>query len=92
MNRRLKILTAVGIVLGLAILLLVIHHYQLRFAVEKYIADLKARGEPMELAQVIPPSVPPDKNGAPLITNALAQLYASPNAPTGWSAIMRPMA
>ena len=63
MSRRLKILIAVGIVLGLAILVPVIHHYQLR-AARKYIAELKAQGEPMELAQVIPPPVPPDKNGA----------------------------
>ena len=60
--------------LGVAILIPVIHHYQLRFAVEKYISELKAKGEPMELAQVIPPPVPPEKNGVPLIMNALTNL------------------
>ena len=75
MSRRLKILIGAGIVLGLAILIPVVRHYQLRFAVEKYVSELKAKGEPMELAQVIPPPVPPDRNGAPLITNALAQIY-----------------
>jgi hypothetical protein len=74
MNRRLKILTAAGIVLGLAILIPVIHHYQLRFAVEKYISELKAKGEPMELAQVIPPPVPPEKNAAPLFLKAVTLL------------------
>ena len=83
MSRRLKILTGAGIVLGLAIFIPVIHHYQLRAATEAYIAELKAQGEPLELAQVIPLPVLPGKNGAPLITNALAQLYASPNA-TNW--------
>ncbi len=48
--------------------------YQLRFAVASYIAKLKAKGEPMDLAQVIPPPVPPEKNGLPFITNALANL------------------
>ena len=83
MSRRLKILTGIGIVLGMVILIPVIHHYQLRFAVEKYIAELKAKGEPMEMAQVIPPPTPPENNRAPLVTNALAQLYSETNA-TNW--------
>ena len=66
MSLRRKILIAVGIVLGVAILVPVIHHYQLRAATEAYIAQLKAQGEPMELAQVIPPPVPPEQNGAPI--------------------------
>jgi hypothetical protein len=74
MSRRRKILIAILAMLGVTILIPVIHHYQLRFAVEKYIAELKAKGEPLELAQVIPPPVPPDKNGVPFITNALATL------------------
>lgn len=64
MSRRRKILTLVGTVLGLAILLPVIRHYQLRAAVEAYIAQLKAEGEPMDLATIIPPPVPPENNGA----------------------------
>ena len=64
MSRRRKILIAVGIALGVAILIPVIHHYQLRAATEAYIAELKAQGEPMELAQVIPPPVPPEQNSA----------------------------
>jgi uncharacterized protein with HEPN domain len=75
MSRRLKILAAAGILLGVAILVPVIHHYQLRAATEAYIAELKAKGEPLDLAQVIPPPVPPERNSAPLITNALAQIY-----------------
>jgi hypothetical protein len=74
MSRRRKSLIVAGLVLGVAILIPVIRHYQLRAATEAYIAQLKAQGEPMELAQVIPPPVPPEQNSAPLITNVLAQL------------------
>src|ERR1700690_199012 len=74
MSRRLKILIALGIVLGVAIVFPVIHHYQLRAATEAYIPQLKARGEPMDLAQVIPPPVPAEQNSAPLITNAIYHL------------------
>src|SRR5471030_2556551 len=64
MSRRRKILMVAGIVLGVAILIPVIRHYQLRFAVANYVAKLKAKGEPMDLAQVIPPPVPPEQNSA----------------------------
>jgi hypothetical protein len=79
MSRRRKILIVLGIVLGVAILVPVIRHYQLRAATEAYIAQLKAQGEPMELAQVIPPPVPPEQNSAPLITNALSQIDLESN-------------
>ncbi|HZF01250.1 MAG TPA: hypothetical protein VE344_05075 [Methylomirabilota bacterium] len=74
MSRRRKILIAAGIVLGMAILVPVIRHYQLRFAVANYVAELKAKGEPMELAQVISPPTSPEQNGVPFIRNALANL------------------
>jgi hypothetical protein len=74
MSLRQKLLITVGNVLGVAILIPVIHHYQLRAATEAYIAQLKAQGEPMELGQVIPPPVPQEKNGVRFITNALANL------------------
>jgi hypothetical protein len=74
MGRRGKILLAVGVALVVAVLIPVIHHYQLRFATEAYIAQLKTQGEPMELAQVIPPPVPPQHNVVPFITNALVRL------------------
>ena len=70
MSRRRKILIIAGIVLGAAILVPVIRHYQLRFAVESYLAQLKAKGEPMELAQVLPPPVPPEQNGADTFRDA----------------------
>jgi hypothetical protein len=74
MSRRRKIFIAASVVLVAAILIPVARHYQLRFAVESYIAELKAKGEPMELAQVIPPPVPPDQNGVPLVINSLTNL------------------
>jgi hypothetical protein len=77
MSRRGKILIAAGIALGLAILIPVVHHYQLRFAVESYVAELKAKGEPMDLAQVIPPPVPPVQNSAPIFLKAAALLSTS---------------
>jgi hypothetical protein len=74
MSRRAKIFTIVGIVLGAAILIPVIRHYQLRFAVDAYVAQLKAKGEPMDLAQVIPPPVPPEQNSAAFFLKAAALL------------------
>ena len=62
MNLRRKMLIFAGAVFAAAILIPVIHHYQLRIAEASYIAKLKAQGEPMDLAQVIPAPVPADKN------------------------------
>jgi hypothetical protein len=74
MSRRRKILIVAGIVLGVAVLIPVIRHYQLRFAVANYVAELKAKGEPLDLAQVIPPPVPPEQNGAPVFLKAASLL------------------
>jgi hypothetical protein len=79
MSRRRKFLIAIVLAFGVVILIPIIRHYQLRFAVASYIAKLKAKGEPMELAQAIPPPVPPEQNSAPLITNALYQIEEERN-------------
>src|SRR5580704_13630051 len=89
MSRRRKILIVAGIVLGVAILIPVIRHYQLRFAVANYVAELKAKGEPMDLAQVIPPPVPPEQNGVPFITNAIYRLKEDSIATTNYVFAMR---
>src|SRR5271154_186881 len=80
MKRRWKGLIVLGVVLAVAILIPVIHHYQLRFAVANYVAQLKAKGEPMDLAQVLPPPVPPEQNGVPLIINSLTNLETKYNS------------
>lgn len=74
MNRRYKALILFIVVLSAAILVPVIHHFQLKAAVNRYKAELKAKGEPMDLAQVVPPPVPPEQNSAELFTNATALL------------------
>ena len=76
MNRRRKILVVTGIVLSAAVLLPVIHHYQLRAATEAYLAELKAKGEPTELSQVLPPTVPQEANGKEVVRAAFALLVS----------------
>ena len=72
MSCRRKILIALAAALFAVLLVSIIHHYQLRFAVEKYIAELKAKGEPMDLAQVRPPPVPLEQNSADTFRDAVA--------------------
>ena len=61
----------------MVVLISVIHHFQLKAAVNRYKAELKARGEPMELAKVTPPLVPPEKNGASVFLKAAALLVTN---------------
>ncbi len=67
MKRRWKILIAAFVV---AMLVSIARHYQLRWATQSYIAQLKAQGEPMDLAQVTPPPVPAEQNGADIVKKA----------------------
>ncbi len=76
MSRRWKILVVACVALATVVLIPVIRHYQLRAATEAYIAELKAKGEPMELAQVIPPPVPPEQNSADTFRKAAALIEA----------------
>jgi hypothetical protein len=76
MNRRRKILTVAGAALVAAALIPVTHHYQLRATTEAYIAELKAKGEPMKLSQVIPPPMPPEQNSADTFREAVALFEA----------------
>jgi hypothetical protein len=70
MKTRWKILIGIIAFVGVATLLLVMHHFQLKAAVNRYKAELKAKGEPMELAQVIPPPVPSEQNSADALREA----------------------
>jgi hypothetical protein len=74
MTRWRKILITAGITLGVTILVPIIHHYQLRFVLASYIADLKAKAEPMDLAQVTPLPVSPEQNGVPFLTGSITNL------------------
>jgi hypothetical protein len=82
MNRRRKILIFTLTILVLAVLASVVRHFQLRSSLEAYISRLKAEGEPLNLAQVVPSRPPPGRNATPFITNALSQLQALDDSPT----------
>ena len=56
------------------ILMAVIRHYQLQAATNAYIAQLKSQGEPMDLASILPPPVPPEKNGADIVRQVASLL------------------
>lgn len=81
MNCRRKILIYTMTILVLVVLAAVARHFQLRWSLESDISKLKAEGEPLSLAQVIPPPVARAENGAPLITNALEKIYSQANDP-----------
>jgi hypothetical protein len=74
MKRAWKILFVVFAILVGAVLISIIHHYQLRAATNAYIAELKAKGEPMDLAQVLPQPVPPEENSADTFRKAAAMI------------------
>jgi hypothetical protein len=83
MSRKRKFWVFTGVMFAVVILASVIHHYQLRLAVEKYIAERKAAGEPMDLAAVIPPPILPEKNGAEIFRRASALI--SSDQTLSWS-------
>ena len=65
MRRCRNIFFAAGVIVLAVIGTSAVHHFQLKAAVNRYLAELKAQGEPLELAQVLPPPVPPEHNAAP---------------------------
>jgi hypothetical protein len=80
MNTLRKILIVVAMVLAVTVFAAVLRHYQLRFAVARYVAQLKARGEPLDLAAILPSPTPPDQNGAPDLLKGAALLDPSWNS------------
>ena len=58
--------------LFVGIVIPIIRHYQIKAAVNRYRAELKAKGEPMELLQAIPSPVPTNQNSAPLFLKAIS--------------------
>ena len=71
MKLREKILLASAVIFSAVILFPVIRHYQLKAAVNHYRAELKAKGEPTELAQVLPPPAKLERNGTELLLKAM---------------------
>jgi hypothetical protein len=67
-----KIAAITGVFLVAALCAAVINHFLLKSAVNEYRAGMKARGEPMTLAEVIPPPVPAEKNSAAIFLKAAA--------------------
>jgi hypothetical protein len=72
LNWRKKIPIFAASLIFVTVLLSVIRHFQLQRAVDDYKAELKAQGEPMELSQVLPPAVPPERNRAETFLKAAA--------------------
>src|SRR5208282_3073673 len=90
MSHRWKILVALGLALVAAVLIPVIRHYQLRAAPAAYIAELKAKGEPMELAQVVPARLPRERNSAAQFLVAVNLFATNDNVlTTNWPIGMR---
>lgn len=79
MKLRGKILVAGALILAAAILVPLIHHHRMRAALENYLSQLKADGAPLEWSQVIPKPVPPDQNGALLVSNAFSLFISGDN-------------
>lgn len=74
MKTRWKILIGLAAALGIVFVTAVAHHFQLKAAVNRYRAELKAKGELIELAAVLPPSLSKEKNAAQFFTNAVFAL------------------
>jgi ISXO2-like transposase domain len=89
MSRFRKTLIAVACALGVVFLIAVVRHYQLRWATEAYIAQLKAQGEPMDLAQVVPPPVPPEQNSADALRQAAVGNVHTNGLENFWSLLKR---
>lgn len=77
MKTRWKILPGFCVVAAVVALAAIARHYQLKMAVAHYRAELKAKGEPMDLAQVLPPPVPPEQNSAESFQKVYALLESN---------------
>ncbi len=69
-----KCLIVAGLIAMVGVIGSIIHHYQLRAAVNQYRAELKATGELVELSQAVPSPVAPDRDGGALLMQAIELL------------------
>jgi hypothetical protein len=84
---------SLAVVPGVFIAFSVVHHFQLKWATERFKAELKARGELKELAQVVPPRTPPERNPAAQFLAAVDLFATNENVlTTNWPIGMRGVA
>lgn len=77
MSHRWKMLVAVVVaLLVLTGVVMINMHYQPQSEVEVYKRSLLAKGEKLEISQVLPPAVPPGSNGADVVRAAFALLVS----------------
>ena len=84
---------SLAVVPGVFIAASVVHHFQLKWATERFKAELKARGELKELAQVVTPRIPPERNSAAQFLAAVDLFATNENVlTTNWPIGMRGVA
>ena len=88
-----KCLIAAGLIAVVGVIGSILHHYQLRAAVNQYRAELKAKGDLVELSQAMPPPVAPDKDGTAGFLRAIALELTNPTLiSTGYVYVMKMVA
>src|SRR6266704_2374969 len=74
-----KLLTALGCLLVALVLFPVIEHYRGKWALERWKADMAAKGEKFKIEELIPPPPAPADNAFPDVLFASGRLRTSPN-------------
>src|SRR5262249_6136222 len=75
MKKRLKTLLLLIAIFLLPTLWLLISHIVAKRALERYKAQLRAAGEKLTVDELLPPSVPPEKNGAKLFLQGTPYIH-----------------
>ena len=90
MSHRWKMLVVIAVVLLVFVGICAVSlHYQPENEVEAYKQALLAKGEKLEIAQVAPPTVPPEDNGADTVRAAFALFTAGGSDYTNQPVMMR---
>lgn len=92
LRRRQVLLLALATLVLLAVAAALVHHHRAKRAVADYRKQLVAQGEILDVEGLIPPSVPPEQNGASLFYQAMARLnppmgVLNSNAPYGMTMV-----
>src|SRR5215472_2296653 len=75
MKRLLKTFLVLVAIFLIPTLWVIVSHYYAKKDVERYKAQLHAAGEKLTVDELLPPSVPPEKNGAKLLIQAYPYLH-----------------